>query len=459
MYGLIWGLVFYPMSLTWMDVVVRQYGNVDPLTSAAILALVGLAGGLICAVLTWGVALASRKGSAFTCALAAVLWVALEYGRAHLPIFAFPWNLIGYAAGENLALVQLTALTGIYGLSLMVAGFGALLAWAILSGRHRAWQAVIVASGLLALVALGGPHLVPFAPARQAAHLVQTNFAQSEEYPQNWLQLHSGELDELQAISIGAASQSPGLIVWPEVPAPFSLQDPAFAQRAMQIPRDSGSDLLIGVEDWKKSPAGTWEASNTAVLLDPSGRRLFTYDKIHLVPFGEYVPLRKWLTFTGKITADIGDFTSGTQYTVGKIPGGTFGVYICYEAVFPEVARRFTKGGAQLLINVSNDGWFGRSAAPAQHLMMARVRAVENRRWLLRDTNNGYTASIDPYGRVAAIMPSDVRGEMNAPYDFRTDFTPYTRFGDWLAWLCVMASIALLGMAVRSLSSSGSQRS
>ena len=347
-YGLLQGLVFYPLSLTWIDVVMQQYGNVDPWTSAAILALVGLAGGIICAIFTWGVALASRKGSVFACTLAPFLWVAVEFARAHLPIFAFPWNLIGYAASGNLALVQLTVLTGIYGLSLLVAGFGALLAYAILSGRQRAWKAVIVSSGLLLLVAHSGSRLVPFAQATQVAHLVQTNFPQSEEYPTNWIELHSGDLDELQRISIGAATQEPGLIVWPEVPAPFSLQDQRFAPRAIQIARDSGSPFLVGVEDWKRNAAGMWMAGNTAVLLDPSGRRVFTYDKIHLVPFGEYVPLRRWLAFTGKLTADIGDFTPGTQYAVGQVSGGSFAVYICYEAVFPEAVRKFTKNGAAI---------------------------------------------------------------------------------------------------------------
>ncbi|MGC1200940.1 MAG: apolipoprotein N-acyltransferase, partial [Candidatus Acidiferrales bacterium] len=121
-----------------------------------------------------------------------------------------------------------------------------------------------------------------------------------------------------------------------------------------------------------------------------------------------------------------------------------FSVFICFEAVFPNEVRRFTANGAQLLINLSNDGWFGRSAAPAQHLMMARVRAVENRRWLLRDTNNGYTVSVDPYGRIVAEMATDIRDQLDAPYDFRSDLTPYVRFGDWLPWLCVIVSVAML---------------
>jgi apolipoprotein N-acyltransferase len=129
------------------------------------------------------------------------------------------------------------------------------------------------------------------------------------------------------------------------------------------------------------------------------------------------------------------------------LPGGTFGTFICYEAIFPGEIRRFAANGAQLLINISNDGWFGRSAAPAQHLMMSRVRAVESRRWLLRATNNGYTAAIDPYGRIVASLATDIRGELEAPYGFRSDLTPYARFGDWFAWLCVIASVGLLGFA------------
>ena len=122
-------------------------------------------------------------------------------------------------------------------------------------------------------------------------------------------------------------------------------------------------------------------------------------------------------------------------------------MFICYESIFPDQVRRFTAGGADLLINISNDGWFGRSSAPAQHVMMARVRAVENRRWLLRDTNNGFTVSVDPYGRTVAELPTDIRGELDAPYDFRTGLTPYARFGDWFAWFCVITSIAMLGTA------------
>jgi apolipoprotein N-acyltransferase len=454
-YGFLHGIVFYPVCLPWIDVVMQQYGNVDPWSSAGILGLMAVAGGIVCSVFSLGVALVSRKSIALACALAPCLWVTLEFARTHLPIIGFPWNLTGYAASGNLALLQLTPLTGIFGLTFVIAAYGSLLAYAILAGTQRVRKAALVVTATLILVAGGGGYFVPKAKADHVAHLVQTNFPQSEHYPSNWLELHAGEMDELERISVDAAQKSPSLVIWPEVPAPFSLQEDAFASRASRIARESHSDFLVGVVDWKLDAARKYYATNSAVLLDPDGQRVFSYDKIHLVPFGEYVPLRQWIKFAGRLTADISDFTAGTQYRVGQLPGpppranGKFGVFICYEAIFPDEIRRFTKNGAELLINISNDGWFGRSSAPAQHLMMARVRAVENRRWLLRDTNNGYTVDIDPYGRIVASLPTDIRGELDVPYAFQSDLTPYARFGDWFAWLCVLASATLLAFSPR----------
>ena len=316
-YGFLHGLIFYPICLPWIDVVVQQYGNVGFWTSAGLLLLlVSVAGGMIVAVFTWGVAFASRqkRRAAFACALAPFLWVTIEFARAHLPIFGFPWNLAGYAASSNLALVQLTTVTGIYGLSFVVAGYGSLVAYAVLVGRQRVWKTVLVVTGALILIALGGElsRAVGRPTPRFMAHLVQTNFAQSYEYQADWMTEHAGDLDELEQYQRGRRSTSrlPGLIVWPEAPAPFSMEDPLFAVRAQQIARDSRGDFLVGAEDWRRDAAGKWDRDEQRHPAEPVRRtRIFTYDKIHLVPFGEYVPLRRWLTFAGKLTADIGDFT------------------------------------------------------------------------------------------------------------------------------------------------------
>jgi apolipoprotein N-acyltransferase len=443
MAGFLHGFFFY-VSLTWIYVVIREYGNVPAWQSAGILSLIGITGGFHMMIFTTGLAFVSRRRVAAAFVLAPFLWLTLEFIRTHLPIISFSWNLSGYAATGNLAFLQITSLTGIYGLSFLIGAFNALLAWVIYSRDRRASVALAIATVALVIFAIVGPHFVPSRTPRYVAHLVQTNFPVSESYPANWLDQHASEMDELEKISVDAAKRQPGLVVWPEVPAPFSFSEPKFAERAQRIARESANEFLVGIVDWTKTPDKQWQATNSATLLNPLGQRIFTYDKIHLVPFGEYVPLRQYLTFAGRLTADISDFTPGTTYSVGELPGGKFGVFICYEAIFPNEVRHFAENGAELLVNISNDGWFGRAAAPKQHLMMARVRAVESRRWLLRDTNNGYTADIDPYGRTIASMQTDIRGQLDAPYDFRSDKTLYVRWGDWIAWLCLLASIALM---------------
>jgi apolipoprotein N-acyltransferase len=447
LYGFLHGQVFYPVCLPWVDTVMRQYGNIDPWVAAAFVGLIGFIGGLICTMFSTGVALVSRKSKLLACVIAPFLWTALEYFRTNIPIIGSSWDLSGYPATNSLALLQIASVTGIYGLCFLIAAFGALLAYAVLVNTARVWKIVGCVAALFIVAALGGSRLVPAATPHYVAHLVQTNFPQSESYPPDWLTIHAGELDQLEKISVDAAREEPGLIIWPEVPAPFSLQEPLFAARASRIARDANNYFLVGVLDWKQD-AGKYLAFNSAVLLNPAGQRIYSYNKIHLLPFGEYVPLRGWLTFAKRLTADLSDFTPGSTYSVGQIPQGKFGAFICYEAIFPSEVRRFTAGGAQLLITISNDGWFGRSSAPEQHMFMARVRAVENRRWLLRDTNNGYTESIDPYGRTAAQLAIDIRGQLTAPYDFRSDLTPYARFGDWFSWLCIVVTVVLLGFAL-----------
>src|ERR1700693_140412 len=208
LYVFLHGVVFYPVCVPWIDTVMRQYGNLDPWTSAGILGLMAVAGGLLCSLFSWGVAGVSRKSIALACALAPFLWVTLEFIRTHLPYIGFPWNLTGYAAIKSLALLQVTTVTGIYGLSLLRAAYGSLVAFAILVRTRRAWRLVMIITAALILIAVGGNYLVPKETPRFTAHLVQTNFPQSEHYPADWLQLHAGEVDELARISI-AAKQNP----------------------------------------------------------------------------------------------------------------------------------------------------------------------------------------------------------------------------------------------------------
>ncbi len=458
--GFLHAVLFVSTSVPWIATVLTVHGGLSIAGGWGVLLLIAMAWGILIGTFAWAVQRISRQSIGLACISAPFIWVTFEFVRAHLPEISFPWNLLGYPAAANLGLVQLTTITGIYGLSFLVAAFNALLAWTGASNsltlRKRITFAA-AASLTLLIASLTGPHLVPQDQPHHFARAVQLNFPEVESYPSDWFQEHAADLDEITRISLAPAAEKPDLLVWPEAPAPFSFQDSQFAKIASALAIRFGHPFLVGAIEWKPAvdpsdvvPPGTLLPYNSALLFDSQGQRVFVYDKVHLVPFGEYEPFPLIHRVVTSVSSDVGGFHKGNKYVVGQLPhGNTFGVFICYEAIYPGEVRRFAAGGAQLLFNISNDGWFGRSAAAEQHLRMVRVRAVENRRWIVRSTNNGFTVSIDPYGRIIQPLPPDVRGAVNLPYDFRSDQTIYTRFGDWFAWLCVFVSVILVATTFR----------
>jgi apolipoprotein N-acyltransferase len=243
------------------------------------------------------------------------------------------------------------------------------------------------------------------------------------------------------------------LIVWPESPAPFYSGDPLFRAAISQIAQSAQSWMVVGnvgLENANMSPQHVTQIFNSATLVSPNGEWGARYDKIHLVPFGEYVPFKELFFFAGGLTKEVGDFSHGASRE--PLPAGNqkLGVFICYESIFPDDIRQFANNGAQVFVNISNDGWYGDSGAYAQHLKQARMRAVENGRWLLRDTNTGVTASIDPYGRVVTSSPRKLRNVLEAPYALSAGTTFYTRHGDWLAYACAIISLGAIVFSVAS---------
>jgi apolipoprotein N-acyltransferase len=453
--GFIHSLFFVLATMPWIATVLAVHGGLSRAGGWAILLLIAAVFGVFTGGFAWCVQRLSQRSVLLACVAAPFLWVTWEFAFTHLPEIGFPWNLLGYPASSNLALLQLTKFTGIWGLSFLAAAFNALLAWTSAApARNITRRALPLASAaiLLLLVAFAGPRFVPSAPSHHFARAVQVNFPESMEYPADWFQAHLPDLEEIERLSLAPSNHQTDLLVWPEAPAPFSFEDPQFARRASLIAIHFQHPFLAGAIEWKPLPESAGAHAhpiaapyNSAILLDAHGQNPFVYDKVHLVPFGEYEPFPLIHRVAASFSDEIGGFRKGTQSSVGHLPGGfAFGVFICYEAIFPNEVRRFAVNGADLFINISNDGWFGRSAAPEQHLRMARVRAVENRRWLLRVTNNGFTVSVDPYGRIFSPLPPDVRAAVDLPYDFRTEETIYTRFGDWFAWLCVLVSAILL---------------
>jgi apolipoprotein N-acyltransferase len=458
--GFLHAVFFVITSVPWIATVLAVHGGLSTAGSWGVLLLIAAVWGILTGTFAWIVNRLSQRSIAFACMGAPFVWVTFEFARAHLPEISFPWNLLGYPASANLALLQLTAVTGIYGLSFLVAAFNALLAWFDAASRPSVVRRVMILGATAALilgVMLAGPRLAPQPHANHYARAVQLNFPELEAYPNDWFQQHTADLDEIERLSLASQGHPADLLVWPEAPVPFSFEDPQFAQLASALGIHSGHPFIAGTIEWRpltdSAAAGVRHVLgpyNSALLVDRQGQTVFSYDKIHLVPFGEYEPFPLIHRVVSSVSSEVGGFRKGANYAVGRLPGGlTFGTFICYEAIFAGEVRRFAANGAELFVNISNDGWFGRSAAPEQHLRMARVRAVENRRWLLRVTNNGITASVDPYGRIFRPLPVDVRAAADLPYDFRTDETIYTRFGDWFAWLCLVVSAILLASTLR----------
>jgi apolipoprotein N-acyltransferase len=445
-------ITFVFASVPWIAEVLSVHGGMSRAAGWGVLLLIAMTMGVLTGGFTWTVNRIARRSVALACVAAPFVWVTSEFALAHLPEISFPWNLLGYSASANPALLQIASLTGIYGLSFLTAAFNSLLAWAdaAKSVAVKTRLGVVAASIAVILVVMFlGARFVPAAKAGHFARAVQLNFPEVESYPANWFMLHKEDLDDLEELSLEPSPHQPDLIIWPETPAPFSWQDNQFSKRASSLAIRDGHPFLAGVVEWKTeqlSSGHTGQAPyNSAVLVDPQGQKVFVYDKRHLVPFGEYEPFPLIHRVVQSVSDEVGGFHKGKVASVGLLPGGyKFAAYICYEAIYGGEIREFAANGANLFINISNDGWFDKSAAAEQHLRMARVRAVENRRWLLRVTNSGITAAVDPYGKIYESIPRDVRGAVDLPYDFRTDITLYTRLGDWFAWMCVLVSAILL---------------
>lgn len=440
------GTVFYFGTCYWVYSVMHSYGGLPPVVSFLLLILFSLYIGLHHGIFGALVAMAGRSRAGFSrkaLVLAPFLWVAVELLRAY--VVSFPWTLLGTAQVDNLPLARLASVTGVYGISFEIALVNTVFAAAMLVHRKRRWPLLIAA--LTAAIALQATVLVKVDASEVDAYatLVQQNVPIERQWTYaNYKRL----VDELMAISHAPqaakdASIAP-LIVWPESPAPFETDDRLFVDSTAALARGERSWLLAGVTA-VQAPGKRGEAEqvfNSALLLAPSGAVAQRYDKVHLVPWGEYVPFAWAFGFAKSLTHEVGTYTSGgRERRALEIGPHRYGVFICYESVFPHEVRQFAAHGAEVFVNISNDGWFGDSGAPWQHLNMARMRAVENHRWVLRGTNTGVTASIDPLGRVVAVAERKQRVALNAPYGLMSDTTLYTRYGDWFPILCAIISI------------------
>ena len=420
------GVVYWAGACYWIHFVLAVHGGMAEWAAWLGYVLFSLyqglplaAFGLLCGPLI------ARRWAAVT---APALWVVTEWTHTHL---GFAWLDLGNAGISMPVLARLAPWTGVYGISFALAMMGTVVALVVLR-RPRFQFVPLLALPLVALL----PRLPAPQPGTQTAVLVQPNLSETAAWTPEWIRDTRNRMETLTTSAAPAR-----LIVWPEAPMPlYYYEDTPTREWLDNLARRTGAYLIVNATPHSTSGAPL----NSALLISPTGAAVGRYDNMNLVPFGEYVP-RPFQALVGKISSEAGDFAPGENQVTLREDAHRIGAFVCYESVFPDFVRRFAQSGAELLVNISNDGWYGKSAARDQHLAIVRMRAAENRRWILRATNDGITATIDPAGRVVRNLPPYMEGAARTGYSYVTAVTFYSRQGDWFVWLSAL--LAALGLA------------
>jgi len=443
------GLVHFLSLMYWIVVVLKGYGGLPLLLSMVVLlalaVYLALYPALFALLFPW------MWRSRFALLLTAGTWVVLEYARGEF-LTGLPWCLIGYSQGAHPLLIQICDLTGVYGVSFLVAAVNALV-FSLLFDRDQGFSrprklegGVILLFMILTLV-YGGYRLhdigtrVLNVPSLRTA-VIQGNIDQSLKWRPAF---QEATVDVYTRLSLRATPFHPDLLVWPETAVPYFFQEQGeLSKRIAAVAEKTGADLLFGSPAYDRSGKHV-RYFNRSYLLSPAGRSVLWYDKVHLVPFGEYVPLKRFFPFVNRLVPAAGDFAPGRRIAPLQGAGYSAGVLICFEAIFPELARSQARQGAQVLVNLTNDAWFGRTSAPFQHLAMSAFRSVETRLPAIRSANTGISAFVDACGRIThrsglfreSVLLAPVSVSSNRP-------TFYTTHGDVFALLLFIAICAKL---------------
>jgi apolipoprotein N-acyltransferase len=448
--GWIAGAVFYAVLLYWIPAVPAHYGGLPVVVSVLIYLVLVLFLALTWAGFGWTFSLIRRRRPALAFWAAPFLWVSFEYIITHI-LTGFPWGVLGLSQARNVWFIQTAAVTGVTGISFVLILFQSMF---VLSIREEKRLPFAFGTILLVVVHLAG-FLSLGRPAETedtfTAGVIQGNVS-SDVY---WTGTAAEEIRSLferhLALTRQAADAGARLVLWPEftVPLCFSCNDPMsleFKGALSRFVQTSGTTLLLGTNETSGPPENRLYF-NTALSLDPA-LATTRYFKMHLVPFGEYTPYKKIFGFIETVTHAVGEVTPGTEHVLHPFGRWRFGSPICYEVIFPDLVRRFTKAGANFLVTITNDGWYGRSSAPYQHFANAILRAVENRRPLVRAATTGISGFIDPYGRVVSETKIGEQTFLTGRVTPRTDLTPYARFGDWFSRMCLTAGALALILAL-----------
>ncbi len=433
------GLVAATARTYWISETLQLYGNVPLVvaipTNALLIVYMASYSALFMAVCA-----RHDFASPLFAPYAASVWTLLEWMQNWM-LSGFPWQLLGYSQCANLPILQLASIGGVYALSFLLVLFNAALAQTLHTRNLRRY--ILLPSALVLLTIAWGSHRLSALDSTPTESLrvgvVQGNIPQDRKWKVDRLQWTTEHYAEL---TLSLAERQPELIIFPETSLPFYFNDPlysAYQQRIRALPRTTGVPLLVGSLEgqWGDRTAPTY---NRAFMLDTQGETSGTADKVHLVPFGEFLPFPTFFQYLQGLTAESGQFTHGQSHRTIAVPGAqaALGVFICYESIFPEITRELTQLGAHFLVNATNDAWFGRSAAPYQHFAMSIARAVETGRSVVRAANTGISGVIEPSGRVRFMTGLFETTTFVEDVPLHTEQTPYVRYGNVLLALCAL---------------------
>jgi apolipoprotein N-acyltransferase len=376
--------------------------------------------------------------------LAPLFWVATEWARSWVG-GGFPWVLLGTSQATVLPVVQVASVVGVYGLSALIVLVSSAAAVVTLTRApvHRRWAAGVAA--LLVLVAAGGVVRVTGGGLLRSGTVLRVGLVQgSIDQAQKWdPRFRDAILDRYIDLSRQVIAGGAGLVIWPEAATPFYFDaESSLAEPVRRLAAQARTPFVIGSDELTPGAGGQPGAIyNAAVLVGADGRSRGSYRKMTLVPFGEYVPLRRLLFFVSPLVEAVGDFSAGTDAVVFDADGRRISVAICYESVYPGIARQFVAGGSQLLATITNDAWFGRSSAAFQHFEQGIVRGVEQGRYVVRAANTGISGAVDPYGRVLARTALFEPTALTVDVRLLDQRTIYSRTGDLVVWLGLAAGV------------------
>ena len=458
--GTLTGFVYFIGTIYWVFNSMYFYGGIPAVLSLLILIALCLYLGIYIGIFSMLFRYLSKRSRFPALFIIPVLWVTLEVVRTYA-FTGFPWSILGYSQYNFLTFIQIADITGVYGVSFFVAAvngaiFDVLIYWPKKLNKMPLmdrWPMPVGLSVLTLFLAVSIFYGMWQLRADEIgkkirASVIQGNFEQEMKWD---IKFQRKIIDTYKRLTAKAASYSPSLIVWPETAVPFvfgnsaSPSDASLTAELVDFQKTLGTHLLFGSVIAKDVKDDRYQLSNSAVLMSPDGKVLSEYDKIHLVPYGEYVPLRRFFPFIEKLVVGIGDFVPGEEYTVMDMQKAKVSTLICYEIIFPGMVRKFADKGANLFVTITNDAWFGRSSAPYQHFSMAVFRAIENRVPVLRAANTGISGFIDTKGRIkrkSDIFVESVLTEEVAIGSLRKSF--YTKYGDLFAFLCIISCVLLI---------------